>query len=110
MGLTQPPRPDPPPGTRGLRRVSVLIVETATGRIQGLRDGDVCVFRGRVDAFAGTGPAAWSLSEAMQDAWCAFARSGDPGWPTYERRRQATMTFGARRQVVDDPGADERRA
>ena len=29
-------------------------------------------------AFAGTGPAAEKLATQMQDAWLAFARSGDP--------------------------------
>ncbi len=40
------------------------------------------------------------LSDRMQDAWIAFARSGNPGhaglpdWPPYEHGRHATMVLG----------------
>src|SRR5262249_27174950 len=46
--------------------------------------------------FAGEGPAADALCETMQDAWLAFARSGNPTppalgvWPRYDPPRQAT--------------------
>ena len=54
-----------------------------------------------------------SLSRAMQDAWIAFARTGDPSsairgdgrpWPAYDTARRATMEFGDRVGVLDDPG------
>lgn len=62
-----------------------------------------------VDRFAGSGDAADGLSERMMDAWIAFARSGDPGWPRYADGRSA-MLFGARSQVARDPHAREREA
>ena len=52
----------------------------------------------------------------MQDAWIAFARTAIPtrdgapgGWPAYEPGRRATMEFGDRVGVLDDPGGAERR-
>jgi para-nitrobenzyl esterase len=52
------------------------------------------------------------LATAMQDAWLAFARDGRPSadWPVYDTTRRRTMQFGETVQVVDDPGADLRRA
>ena len=53
-------------------------------------------------AFTGAGPEASALAERMQDAWVAFARSGDPShpglphWPAYDGARRATMLLGAR--------------
>jgi para-nitrobenzyl esterase len=55
-----------------------------------------------------------SLSHAMQDAWLAFARTGDPGhpglpeWPAYDPDRRATMVFDATSEVHHDPEADRR--
>ena len=49
------------------------------------------------------------LADAMQDAWVAFARTGEPAadalpdWPAYETHRRYTMTLGGRRGVVKDP-------
>ena len=57
------------------------------------------------------------LSGAMQDAWIAFARSGDPNqarnpdlpqWPRYQLPDRATMTFDYVNEVVNDPKGDER--
>ncbi|MEE9607611.1 MAG: carboxylesterase/lipase family protein [Myxococcota bacterium] len=62
----------------------------------------------------GNGPAAASLSGRMQDAWLAFARSGDPshpdgdGWPGYEATRRATMVLGEPGGVEDAPLEAER--
>ncbi|HEV8627968.1 MAG TPA: carboxylesterase/lipase family protein, partial [Acidimicrobiia bacterium] len=55
------------------------------------------------DAFAGSGPAADALATRMQDAWLAFAHTGDPGWPAYDPTTRATMLFGETCEVVDDP-------
>ncbi len=59
--------------------------------------------------------AAVPCSQAMQDAWIAFARTGDPShggadgrWPAYDAGRRSTMEFGDRVGVLDDPGAEER--
>jgi para-nitrobenzyl esterase len=55
-----------------------------------------------------------SLALAMQDAWIAFARTGNPShdgigeWPAYDATRRATMEFSTQVGIVDDPGADER--
>ncbi len=62
------------------------------------------------DAFAGSGPAAEALATAAQDAWLAFARTGDPGWPAYDPSTRATMVLGRTREVVHDPMAAERAA
>jgi para-nitrobenzyl esterase len=63
---------------------------------------------------AGETAEARALSERMQDAWIAFARTGDPntpslpGWPRYERGRRATMLLGAECRVEDAPMEPER--
>jgi len=52
----------------------------------------------------------------VMDAWCAFARSGDPShsgigeWPSYDASRRASMELGARCGVVDAPREPERAA
>ena len=67
-------------------------------------------------AFAGTGPAVEKLAVQMQDAWLAFARSGDPGcasvgtWTGYTEARRSTMVFGANTKLEDAPRDQERRA
>lgn len=66
--------------------------------------------------FAGGGEEATRLSEQMMDAWCAFARAGDPShagigaWPAYDRSRRATMQLGARCGVALAPQEPERAA
>jgi len=55
------------------------------------------------------------LSDAMQDAWISFARSGDPNhkglpkWPAYEPARRATMIFDTKSEVVEDPDPEVRK-
>ena len=67
-----------------------------------------------VGVFSGTGPEVTGLSGAVQDAWAAFAATGDPStgrlgpWPAYEPGRRATMLLGPDPVVVDDPDAAER--
>jgi len=67
-------------------------------------------------AFAGTGPAAEKLATQMQDAWLAFARSGDPSnestgkWSRYDEAHRPTMVFGASTQLENAPRDEERRA
>ncbi len=66
--------------------------------------------------FCGTGPGADALSESMQDAWLAFAKSGDPScaavgrWTPYRDADRATLVFGEKRALELDPRAEERRA
>jgi para-nitrobenzyl esterase len=63
----------------------------------------------------GWSPSAQALSRAMQDAWIALARTGNPAheglpdWPSYDAARRATMRLGRRCGVVDAPFEDERR-
>jgi para-nitrobenzyl esterase len=62
----------------------------------------------------GSGQAADTLSRNVQDAWLAFARTGDPSceglgkWPVYGERRR-TMMFGEQCRVQDAPFEEERR-
>jgi para-nitrobenzyl esterase len=50
-----------------------------------------------------------SLATAMQDAWLAFARTGDPNsagaisWPRYETSARPTLELGEEIRVVNDP-------
>ena len=68
----------------------------------------------QVQAFAGGGPLAATLSEQMQQAWVAFARDGDPScdaagpWPAYDPVHRPTMIFGPEGGVEDDPRRPER--
>ncbi len=54
------------------------------------------------------------LVEAMQDAWIAFAKNGDPNhpglpfWPKYDSNRRATMIFNEECSLVDDPDKEDR--
>jgi para-nitrobenzyl esterase len=48
----------------------------------------------RAGDLVGRGEAAERLARTMQDAWLAFARGGDPGWPAYEPGKRATRLFG----------------
>jgi para-nitrobenzyl esterase len=55
-----------------------------------------------------------ALSDAMSEAWLAFARSGDPnhagipGWRPYDLERRSVMLFDAKSEALDDPQRDER--
>ena len=48
------------------------------------------------------------LADTMHATWVAFATRGDPGWPTYELSRRATMRFDTTLEVEDDPRSAER--
>ena len=67
-------------------------------------------------AMFGRGPAADALSDAMTDAWVAFARTGDPGsaglgdWPVHDDETRPTMMIGPNVHVANDPMGTERRA
>jgi para-nitrobenzyl esterase len=67
-----------------------------------------------VDRFTGGSPEALALADKMQDAWIAFARSGDPStdalgeWPAYDTERRATMILGSDTRVEDAPFEQER--
>jgi para-nitrobenzyl esterase len=57
----------------------------------------------------GEGPAAERLAERMMDAWLAFARDADPGWPAYDEAKRATMVLGRDSVLDSDPWGAERR-
>jgi para-nitrobenzyl esterase len=66
-----------------------------------------------VQLFTGAGPEVEALSAQMQQAWLAFARTGDPSngetapWPTWEPTTRSTMIFGAHTGVIDAPRDEE---
>jgi para-nitrobenzyl esterase len=68
-----------------------------------------------MDRFAGSGPAAESLSQTMMDAWLSFARSGQPSvggigqWPAYDPERRRTVVFGPAVKVEEGPMDAERK-
>jgi para-nitrobenzyl esterase len=54
-----------------------------------------------------------SLVSVMQDAWIAFARTGDPGtsdlaWPRYDSTTRPTLIIGDDVGVVEDPSKEMR--
>jgi len=53
--------------------------------------------------FVGRGDDPQVVADQMSDAWLAFARTGDPGWPAYDASRRATMMFNVESGVQDDP-------
>lgn len=58
--------------------------------------------------FSGTGHHA--LAAFMQNAWAQFARTGNPGWKSFDVTTRATMMLDRECQVVNDPGRAERLA
>jgi para-nitrobenzyl esterase len=59
------------------------------------------------DRLAGPNPPQ-SIADEMHRAWVAFARTGDPGWETYDAGRRTVMRFDSSSGVVDDPDGAER--
>jgi para-nitrobenzyl esterase len=65
--------------------------------------------------YCGSDPAVKILSEKIQDAWTAFARTGNPScqsignWPAYGEKR-TTMLLGRDCLTVDAPFEEERQA
>jgi para-nitrobenzyl esterase len=64
--------------------------------------------------FYGSGPLADRLSNAMQDTWAAFAKTGNPccenhvNWPAYGSQRN-TQVLGEDLHIVESPFDEERR-
>lgn len=72
---------------------------------------DIPLVFGTLDAagsITGTAPDAQAVSDAMQDAFIAFTRTGDPGWPGYTLPRRQTMIFDVPPRLADDPRGAER--
>jgi para-nitrobenzyl esterase len=65
--------------------------------------------------FCGSGPDADRLSQRMQNAWLAFARTGNPtcpslgDWPKYGEQRR-TMLLGSDCRLEEAPYEEERQA
>jgi para-nitrobenzyl esterase len=63
----------------------------------------------------GPGDPPTALSEAVMDAWVAFARTGDPNhaglpkWPAYDGTTRQTMELGTDLRVLGDPAGAIRR-
>jgi para-nitrobenzyl esterase len=68
-----------------------------------------------VSGLVGAGEAAERLSSVMQEAWVAFARTGDPShpglgpWLPYHPEARPTQLLGARCELVNAPLEEERR-
>jgi para-nitrobenzyl esterase len=58
--------------------------------------------------FVGRGDEPQALADQMSDAWLAFARTGDPGWPAYDAERRTTKLFDVESRLADDPLPDVR--
>ena len=71
------------------------------------------VFGAIDENFQGSGPEVDALATKMQDAWLAFARTGDPSceslgeWPVYGDRRE-TMLLGKECKLEEAPYDEER--
>ena len=95
------------------------IAPRGDGRLGAHHGMDVPFVFGTVDAcsgMCGRGPAVSALSDAVMDAWTAFARTGDPGspglgrWPGYDSEQRRTMMIGPDVHVAKDPRRAERHA
>ncbi|GAB3878212.1 hypothetical protein GCM10029964_028560 [Kibdelosporangium lantanae] len=53
--------------------------------------------------------AAEVVSAQMRGAWTAFATSGDPGWPAYDREQRLTRVFDTEPAVLPYPEGVSRR-
>ena len=67
------------------------------------------------DGFIADPERAMSLASAIQTAWAAFARDGEPAlgdviWPAYDTQRRATAILGPTLTIEDDPNGVVRRA
>jgi para-nitrobenzyl esterase len=62
------------------------------------------------EGVTGTGTERQAIADTMHRAWIAFARTGDPGWPVYDKARRATMRFDVASAVVEDPEGTQRAA
>ncbi|MBW2052132.1 MAG: carboxylesterase/lipase family protein [Deltaproteobacteria bacterium] len=91
------------------------ILNGLLGACHALELGFVFGTYGLAENFFGSGPEAAALAANMQDAWLAFARTGDPncgglgGWPVYGDRRE-TMILGKKCAIEEAPYEELRSA
>ena len=73
---------------------------------------DIPLAFGTLDAAGsqtGTGLDARAASQAVQDSFVAFAKTGNPNrpglpvWPKYDLARRATMVFDVNSHIENDP-------
>ena len=57
----------------------------------------------RARNFVGRGDEPQMVADTMSSAWLAFAKTGNPGWPAYDKQARATMMFNVDSKVVSDP-------
>ncbi|MBI1200581.1 MAG: carboxylesterase family protein [Phenylobacterium sp.] len=63
----------------------------------------------------GSDPSTLALADQLASAWVSLAATGDPNnprlpkWPAYAVPERATMTFGPRAELVNDPRSEARR-
>jgi para-nitrobenzyl esterase len=57
-----------------------------------------------------TGTEHHALASFMQSAWAQFARTGNPGWQSFDTTTRATMMLDRECHMVKDPGRAERLA
>jgi para-nitrobenzyl esterase len=68
----------------------------------------------REGALTGTSPEAQKIAAQMSEAFIAFARSGDPNYPSlpkwepYRLPRRQTLLFDSQPRLADDPRGQER--
>ena len=88
----------------------------ALGACHAIELGFVFGTHNLIAALTGRGAATDALAENTQDAWLAFARTGNPAcdslgeWPAYEPARRAAMMLGPKCEVALAPMEAERRA
>jgi para-nitrobenzyl esterase len=64
---------------------------------------------GAAGSQTGTGLDARAASQAVQDSFVAFAKTGNPNhpglpvWPKYDLTRRATMVFDVNSHIENDP-------
>lgn len=58
-----------------------------------------------VTQFTGDGGDRLEVANTYSDALVAFARSGEPGWPTFDLDTRSTLRIDAHTEVVPDPEA-----
>lgn len=63
----------------------------------------------RASQLVGEGAEPQRVADAMRAAWGRFARTGTPGWPSFDPERRATMVFDVESRTENDPDGAERR-
>jgi para-nitrobenzyl esterase len=54
-------------------------------------------------SMVGAGPDQQKVADAVSSAWIRFAKTGAPGWASYDPATRTTMVFNVESRAVDDP-------